>query len=410
MSSRKTPLIPLSKGGRNLKPAMLKPPPEIDTMDATAPAATDTRAEALVASYERAGYARVQPAILQPAEPFLDLSGEDIRKRMFLTASPSGEELCLRPDLTIPVSRDYLTSAAAGRPGSFCYLGPVFRHRADRPAEFLQGGIESFGRPDKAAADAEMLAFGLEATAHYGLSQPDIQIGDVALFAALISALDLPAAWKRRLVKDFNRKSNLAQDLDRLTLGGANGRPEYQGVLAALAGADPKGAHALVTDLLSIAGINAVGGRSVGEIADRFLEQSALGASTKLPREVRSVVERFLTIAGEPDQAASELRALANEAQMKNALDPALDAFESRAGFLAAQRIDMKRLRFSTAFSRGFDYYTGFVFEVTDPQRSGEPLVAGGRYDGLLTRLGAAEPIPAVGFAIWIERLAGGAA
>ena len=381
-------------------------------MDArTGTQATDARAEALVSSYERAGYARVAPPILQPAEPFLDLSGEDIRKRMFITTAPGGdEEFCLRPDLTIPVSRDYLASPEAGKPAQFCYLGAVFRHRRDAPAEFLQAGIESFGRPDQAAADAEMLALGLEAAAHYGLREPDIHIGDVALFASLIAALDLPAAWKRRLVKDFNRKANLAQDLDRLTLGGANGRPEYQGVLAALAGADPKGAHALVTDLLSIAGINAVGGRSVGEIADRFLEQSALGASTRLPREVRGIVERFLTIAGEPDEAAHELRELASEAQMKDALDPALDAFESRAGFLAAQGIDVKRLRFSTAFSRGFDYYTGFVFEVTDSQRGGEPLVAGGRYDGLLTRLGAAEPIPAVGFAIWIERLAGGAA
>ena len=80
-------------------------------------------------------------------------------------------------------------------------------------------------------------------------------------------------------------------------LGGNNARPEYQGVLAALAGSDPKGAHALVTDLLSIAGINAVGGRSVAEIAERFLEQSALGASAKLPREVRALIERFLAIA-----------------------------------------------------------------------------------------------------------------
>ena len=379
-------------------------------MDATTAQTKDTRAEALVASYERAGYARVQPAILQPAEPFLDLSGEDIRKRMFLTASPNGEELCLRPDLTIPVSRDYLASGTAGKPASYCYLGPVFRHRANGPAEFLQAGIESFGRADKAAADAEMLALGLEATAHYGLVEPNIQIGDVALFAALISALDLAAAWKRRLVKDFNRKANLAQDLDRLTLGGSNGRPEYQGVLAALAGSDPKGAQRLVTDLLSIAGITAVGGRSVGEIADRFLEQSALGASTKLPREVRGLIERFLSIQGEPDNAAAELRALASEAQMKNAIDPALDLFENRAGFLAAHGVDLKRLRFSTAFGRGFDYYTGFVFEITDPKGSGEPLVAGGRYDGLLTRLGAAEAISAVGFAVWIERLAGGAA
>ncbi|HEV2627375.1 MAG TPA: ATP phosphoribosyltransferase regulatory subunit [Pseudolabrys sp.] len=369
--------------------------------------ATDARAEALVASYQRAGYARVAPAILQPAEPFLDLSGEDIRKRMFLTAAPGGDEdFCLRPDLTIPVSRDYLASPQAGRPAGFSYLGPVFRHRTDGPAEFLQAGIESFGRPDKAAADAEMLALGLEATAHYGLAQADIQIGDVALFSGLIAALDLPAAWKRRLVKDFNRKANLAQDLNRLTLGGANGRPEYQGVLAALAGSDPKGAHALVTDLLSIAGINAVGGRSVAEIADRFLEQSALGASTRLPKDVRGLIERFLTIKGDPDEAAAELRALAAEAGMAETLGPDLDVFESRAGFLAAQGVDLKRVSFSTAFGRGFDYYTGFVFELTDPTRTGDPLVAGGRYDGLLARLGSAEPIAAVGFAVWIERLA----
>ena len=366
----------------------------------------DARAEALVASYERAGYARVTPAILQPAEPFLDLSGEDIRKRMYLTTAPGGAEFCLRPDLTIPVSRDYLASAQAGKPAGFCYLGPVFRHRSDAPAEFLQAGVESFGRPDKAAADAEMLSLGLEATAGYGLSTPDIRTGDVALFAALIAGLELPPAWKRRLIKDFNRKTNLAQDLDRLVLGGNNARPEYQGVLAALAGSDPKGAHALVTDLLSIAGINAVGGRSVAEIADRFLEQSALGASAKLPGEVRGLIERFLSVQGDPDEAAAELRALTAEANMTSALAPALDLFESRAGFLAARGIDLTRVRFATSFGRGFDYYTGFVFELTDPARTGDPLVAGGRYDGLLARLGSTEPTPAVGFAVWIERLA----
>src|SRR5581483_9496368 len=116
---------------------------ETVTMAAAMP---DARAEALVASYERAGYARVAPALLQPAEPFLDLSGEDIRKRMLLTTDPSGRELCLRPDLTIPVSRDYLASPKIGRPAGYCYLGAVFRHRDEGPSEFLQAGIESFGR------------------------------------------------------------------------------------------------------------------------------------------------------------------------------------------------------------------------------------------------------------------------
>src|SRR2546423_1280799 len=374
---------------------------------ATTPAQTepDARAQALVASFARAGYRQVAPALLQPAEPFLDLSGEDIRKRMFLTTDPHGRELCLRPDLTIPVSRDYLASPAAGAAAGFCYLGPVFRHRQNESSEFLQAGIESFGRPDIAAADAEMLALGLDTTAHYGLAKPNIRIGDVGLFAALIAALDLAPAWKRRLIKDFNHKTSLAQDLERLTISASHARPEYQGVLAALAGSDPTGAHALVTDLLSIAGISAVGGRSVGEIADRFLEQAALGAQTSLPRETRALIERFLAITGDPDEAAAELRTIAKDSSLK--LNAALDLFESRTGFLAARGVDVRRIKFSTAFGRGLDYYTGFVFELHDPQgRSAGQLVAGGRYDGLLTRLGSAKPIPAVGFPAWIEQLA----
>jgi ATP phosphoribosyltransferase regulatory subunit len=367
--------------------------------------AKDLRAAALVASYERAGYAPAAPAVLQPAEPFLDLSGEDIRRRMYLVNdSGTGDELCLRPDLTIPVARDYLTSSAAGRPAKFCYLGPVFRQRDDGPAEFLQAGIESFGRADTAAADAETLALAIEATAHYGLAAPAIRMGDVALFSALIAALDLAPAWKRRLAKDFNRKGNLAHDLDRLVLGSPNGKPEYQGVLAALANSDPRGARALVADLLSIAGITAVGGRSVGEIADRFLEQAELGAGSALPGETRALIERFLAIGGDPDAALAALRALAADARL--ALAPALDLFESRIKLLAARGVDLKRIRFSTAFGRGLDYYTGMVFELHDPSGKvqGE-LVAGGRYDGLFARLGAAQAVPAVGFAAWIDGL-----
>ena len=195
------------------------------------------------------------------------------------------------------------------------------------------------------------------------------------------------------------------EDLDRLVGAAAKERPEYQGVLAALAGSDPKAAHALVTDLLSIAGITAVGGRSVGEIADRFLEQAALGASSGLPQETRELIERFLVISGDPDESADALRTLAREAKLS--LDPALDLFESRTGFLAAQGVEVARIKFSTAFGRGLDYYSGFVFELhAEGGRLEGPLAAGGRYDGLLTRLGSREPIPAVGFAAGIARLA----
>jgi ATP phosphoribosyltransferase regulatory subunit len=47
-------------------------------------------------------------------------------------------------------------------------------------------------------------------------------------------------------------------------------------------------------------------------------------------------------------------------------------------------------------------YYTGAMFEVYDPGL-GEPLGGGGRYDDLLGRFG--RPLPAVGFALGVDRL-----
>ena len=370
-----------------------------------APRATGSAAwaDALLLSFAQAGYAQAEPAILQPADPFLDLSGEDIRKSLYLTTDASGEELCLRPDLTIPVARDYLASSRAGQPAGFSYLGPVFRYRADRPGEFLQAGIESFGRQDRAAADAEMLALALEATAAFGVTDVEIRTGDVALFTALIDALDLYPVWRRRLIKDFNRKISLEQDLERLTRATRASRNEYEGVLAALAGSDRKAALALVTDLMSIAGTTNVGGRSVSEIADRFLEQSTLKGGA-LPRDALSTIKRFLAIAGDPDDAVAQLRALAADTRLN--ITHAIDAFESRVGFMAARGVETSLTRFATSFGRGIDYYTGFEFELHAKGNGVEPLVAGGRYDGLLKQLGSPTAIPAVGFSVWVETLA----
>jgi len=365
-------------------------------------AGTASWADALLLSFAQAGYLRAEPTILQPAEPFLDLSGEDIRKSLYLTTDANGEELCLRPDLTIPVARDYLASAQAGKPLGFSYLGPVFRFRGGRPSEFLQAGIESFGRQDRAAADAEMLALALEATAAFGLKDVEIRTGDVALFIALIDALELYPVWRRRLIKDFNRKVSLVQDIERLTLATAPGRNEYEGVLAALAGSDRKAALALVTDLMSIAGTTNVGGRTVAEIADRFLEQSTLKGGA-LPRDALKIIKSFLAIAGDPDDAVAQLRALADDARLD--ISAAIDQLESRIGFMAARGIDTSRTKFSTSFGRGLDYYTGFEFELHNKGNGVEPLVAGGRYDGLMTQLGSAVPIPAVGFSVWVETL-----
>jgi ATP phosphoribosyltransferase regulatory subunit len=61
-----------------------------------------------------------------------------------------------------------------------------------------------------------------------------------------------------------------------------------------------------------------------------------------------------------------------------------------------------ERVIFDLGLVRSIGYYTGAVFEVYDPAL-GAPLGGGGRYDELLGRFG--RPLPAVGFALGIDRL-----
>ncbi|MDD4988838.1 MAG: ATP phosphoribosyltransferase regulatory subunit [Candidatus Pacebacteria bacterium] len=56
------------------------------------------------------------------------------------------------------------------------------------------------------------------------------------------------------------------------------------------------------------------------------------------------------------------------------------------------------KAKFTPSITRGFDYYTGMVFEVfdTNPENR-RALFGGGRYDNLLEMFGV-EPVPTVGF------------
>lgn len=366
------------------------------------------RLETILSHFLRAGFTRSEPAILQPASIFLDRSGEDFRGRLYLTSDASGADFCLRPEYTIPVCRAYLASERAGQPAAYAYGGTVFRFRSGgnesfggSGGELLQAGLESFGREDREAADAEILAVTVEAAERAGGDGLEVRIGDAGLVSAFLDRLDLPSAWRRRLEAGHAR----GEELSAIFAPPPGSGREQAGVLAVLEKVDRKDARALVEDLLSIAGISTVGGRSAGEIAERFLEQAALASGSGLTEEKRALIEAFFAIEGHVDEALAALRSLAASARLD--LAQVLESFDARSNFLAAAGLDLDKVVFSASFARRLDYYSGFVFEARNAaSKQGPPLIGGGRYDHLLRALGAPRDIPAVGAAIWIDRLA----
>jgi ATP phosphoribosyltransferase regulatory subunit len=360
----------------------------------------------LIELFAHSGFARVEPPVLQPLEPFLDLSGEELRRRMFVTTDAEGRELCLRPEYTIPVSRHHLARADAPASAAYAYLGPVFRFRPGETGEFRQAGIEDFGREDREAADAEILDLALEALNELGAGAVVTRIGDVGVFTALVAAMRLSGATARRLRRNYASGKTDTQTLRALSpMSGI--AHQHAGLLAALQGQDPAAARLFVEDILSIAGISTLGGRSANQIAARFLEQAS-SEPAGLSQEQIDMFDRFLAIAGHPDAAADALHAFAADAKLD--LSAAIDRVEIRNGFMEARGLDLASLNLATAFGRNLDYYTGFVFEITEAQQGAKPLVGGGRYDGLLQRLGAPSEVPAVGCSIWIDRVAARAA
>ncbi|MEM7568081.1 MAG: ATP phosphoribosyltransferase regulatory subunit [Pseudomonadota bacterium] len=355
----------------------------------------------LLARLEAAGATVVSPPVLQPAAPFLELSGEELAKRIYLTSGPDGAELCLRPEFTIPLSRHYLANETVGARAMYAYEGTVFRDRGV-VGEFPQAGIELFGEADREHADASLIQLAVTSA---GLETPQLRLGDVGLFETFLTAIGFPPAveahWRRR----FSRAADLAAEIAAMRERPADATPLSRW----LATVDEPTARAAVEEMLRLAGTPVTGqvaGRSSADIAARYVERALLEAAA-LEGTKADLLMRYLRVDASPWEALDELEAITREGKLE--MNGTLDDFARRLGLLADEGVDLyDSARFSTAFGRRIDYYSGIVFEVHDPQGEGVgPLVGGGRYDGLLKRLGAGEDVPAVGFSVWVERLPG---
>ena len=116
-------------------------------------------AKNLAAIFEATGAEVVEMDFLQISNLLLDLYGEDIRGRAFITNDPVYGEMMLRPDFTIPIVEQHMANNVS--PARYTYCGKVFRRQEefpDRPREFMQVGYEIFDGANPAKADAEVFS------------------------------------------------------------------------------------------------------------------------------------------------------------------------------------------------------------------------------------------------------------
>ena len=350
------------------------------------------------------GAAAIDVPVMQPLSLMLDLAGEAVRARLFTAQADGVEEACLRPDFTIPVARAHIASQS--RSGRYIYEGKAFRvapPQSNAHEEFLQIGIEVYEGGDAATLDAQIVDVAWQAARAGGRDDLSLELGDVGLYGAFVSALGLAPSLTARLSRAFLRPLALQAELDRAA---APAPPQGEGDrLPALLTGLPEGeAAAVLEELWALAGIRPVGGRSAAEIVHRLAVRAQDGAGPRLTPAEADLLSRFLAVSDAPGRTIDAVASLAREAGAS--VDDALQGWTRR---LESMTAPADAMRLSTGFGREFGYYDGFLFEVRSAALgAGAPVAAGGRYDALLARLGAQDGSGAVGCMVRPWRACGG--
>ncbi|EAQ47360.1 ATP phosphoribosyltransferase regulatory subunit [Roseobacter sp. MED193] len=330
-------------------------------------------------NFEAAGAQVVEPPLLQPAGTLLDLYGEDIRARAYVTSDAVRGEQMLRPDFTLPVVQMHMREGA--EPARYTYAGEVFRrqeHDPDRSNEYLQVGYEIFERDDPAAADAEV--FALIALQLRGLPLR-AATGDIGILMAAVQGLNTTQMRKAALMRHIWRPRRFRSLLD--VYAGRSPLPENR--LKLLSSEGPLTGSATV-----------LGKRSEAEVEARIelLRQDA--ATPPIAENELLALEALMAVRETVPFAIEQMRDIAVDLP---AINPALDRLDGRIAALKARGIDIDSLDFEASYGRtSMEYYDGFVFGFYAEARPDlPPIASGGRYDALTRQLGQGAEIPAVG-------------
>ncbi|WP_208348367.1 ATP phosphoribosyltransferase regulatory subunit [Pseudaestuariivita rosea] len=315
-----------------------------------------------------AGAVPAEADILQPAEVLLDLYGEDIRARAYVTQDPMRGEQMLRPDFTVPIVQMHMQNGA--EPARYTYSGEIFRKQEndpDRATEYMQVGYEVFSR-DSARADAEVFALFSKALAPLA---PRVATGDIGLLTAAVTGLRTTDDRKAALMRHIWRPKRFRALLERFSKPSTHVIPE------------PSEAPL-------------IGLRTQKEIDTRLMALEKDAATDPISSMEVDLIEELLSLRETVPNVLAALRDIAVDLPQ---IATALHRFEARAEQMQKMGIDVEALDFEASYGRTtLEYYDGFVFGFYSDQRPDLPPIAtGGRYDALTRVLGNGREIPAVG-------------
>lgn len=290
------------------------------------------------------GYEEYNASVLEPADLYRAKTGEEIVNEQTYTFTDRGDrEVTLRPEMTPTVAR---LIAARKRelafPVRWFSIPNLFRYeqpQRGRTREHWQLNVDIFG-VESIHAEVEVMNMAYDITRAYGLEDQNFEIrvnSRKIINYILHEVFPLSDGSAHKLGKLIDKKDKM--------------RPEVFDV-------------------------------TVREI---FQDDKA-----SIP-ETDAAADRFLTLLNSKNFEEFTSR-LPQTKEEHEGLKEVRQAIEGLG------RLGISNARFDQTLMRGFDYYTGIVFEVYDLNPSNKRSVfGGGRYDDLLSLFGN-ERVPAFGF------------
>ena len=339
--------------------------------------------EKILRSVKSNGFKHIElPSVIE-TNHIVQRSGESFRKFIFSFIDQTGNELCLRPDLTIASCLRYLENNLKGKEKIF-YSGQAYRKSENKKDSIIRNqiGFEIIGSQSEKIDDKEIISTSLKSLKNFKYSSGTITIGNVEIFNLLISKLDIPKRWKLRLSRHFWREDYFNDLLKRLETN--------SDVDPTIVEVDKKRYLKMLQDNQSFI----VANRTIKEILERFDKKIKDPRRPSRGRNISKIIRDFLKIKCPINKAAFEL----NRFFRKNKINLVVD---QKYFPISKNKISKLNVVFSASFGRQLEYYTGMVFKI-DIQSQSRIINCcnGGRYDKLISDLGSKKQTPAVGAAL----------